>query len=179
LPSDHGHTTGIGKRRPLGGRFLCFALIVASIVLADQLSKVWARAHLAGQGSQVFIPGLVNLQLAFNSGAAFSMLSGAKWFFICMAVLVTALIVCYLIFWGSGKLIEFIISGMVVGGAIGNLIDRIAYGYVTDFFDLAFMDFAIFNVADIFVTCGCIAFILIILFQGRRPVEGEEGSDHE
>ena len=139
-------------------------LVIAVLVVLDQLVKFLVKTNIPMGGHVGFIPYILGLTHIHNTGAAFSMLSGARWFFVILTV-------CFVVFamWllltkkfphpmGRWSLV------LVTGGAIGNLIDRAMYGHVVDMFETLFMNFAIFNVADIFVVVGGIAFCVYYAF---------------
>ena len=141
-------------------RLALLAAIMCAVVALDQLSKAWARAALAS-GSQTFIPGILDFQLTFNTGAAFSVGQGKGFIFALVAVVVA--VVIFVIVWREPKLPLALVCSLacVAGGGLGNMIDRVMLGKVTDFIATTFIDFPVFNVADMFVTCG--VFISIIL----------------
>ena len=132
--------------------------LAAAVILLDQWSKSAITAHFA-YGESLTVTGFFNLVLAHNTGASFSMLSGAggwqRWLFTAIAVIASAWIVWLLRKHGQQKLFSFALA-FILGGALGNLIDRIAYGYVVDFLDFHWGDahFAAFNLADSAITCG-------------------------
>ena len=138
-------------------QFLLMALFAAGIVAVDQLSKFWTVANIPLYGQIPVIDGLFHLTYAQNTGAAFSAFEGAQWLFVLVFVLLTA-----------GILWEFPKKKMpftslerwcivaIYGGGIGNMIDRLWLGYVVDMIEVEFMNFAVFNVADSFITCGAI-----------------------
>ena len=135
-------------------RLALFALVAAAVVLLDQLSKLAARDLLVPGEPVTLIPGMMDLSLIYNTGAAFSLGEGAGPLFVLVAAAM-----CVAggdVAWRrvDVPLPLLLTFACVVGGGIGNAIDRVALGAVTDFFKTTFMDFAIFNVADIFVTCG-------------------------
>lgn len=137
------------------------ALVCALVVVVDQVTKAWARAALAS-GSVTLIPGVLDLRLTFNTGAAFSMGQGAGWVFVAVALAVLAAV-----FWAvstsPGMPLALVTSlACVAGGGLGNMVDRVLAGQVTDFLATAFIDFPIFNVADCFVTCGVV--VSLVLF---------------
>ena len=135
--------------------------VAAVAVVLDQLTKAWARTALAADPAS-FIPGILNLQLVMNTGAAFSIGSGSTWVFVLLALVICAGCTWWVIREKEMGLALACALGAVAGGGVGNLIDRVAAGEVTDFFATAFIDFPVFNVADIFVTCGVvIAFVLV------------------
>lgn len=132
--------------------FFVYLLIVAACILIDQLTKLWLYG-----GSFSLIGDFLWVHSSFNTGAAFSMLAGKVWFFILVAV-IASIIIIYLLYsrkWGLsvGSKVGLAI---ILGGAIGNLIDRIAFGGVRDFIYFKSIDYAIFNFADSFVTIGAV-----------------------
>lgn len=141
-----------------------YALLLVGIVGVDFIVKMWATNVLAEIGSIPVIEGVFNLTYAENTGAAFSMLEGKRWFFIVLTVVMLGLI-AYAFFieylkgvWGRTTLV------FIFAGALGNLIDRIVHGYVVDMFDFCLINFAIFNVADIFITVGGIMAVIYVFF---------------
>lgn len=149
----------------------------AVIIAIDQLSKWMAEASLElGQAVSVF-PSL-NMMLAYNYGAAFSFLGDQdgwqRWFFAILAIVVSGVIVNWLRKLQRDQLMTAIALSLVLGGAIGNLIDRLLYGRVIDFidfyvnFDVPFIlnngHFATFNVADIAITIGAVILVFLSLF---------------
>ena len=143
------------------------SIIVGVAVLLDRLSKLWAIHSLQGMsgGRMNVLPGILEFHYVENRGAAFSLFWGKTWFFILVSVVVIALLTGYLIKYRSQESIWLRIAiASILGGAIGNLIDRIFYGYVVDMINPLFVKFAVFNVADIFVTCGTILFVFMLIF---------------
>ena len=143
-------------------RLALFVLVAAAVVLLDQLSKAAVRAALVPGEPVTLVPGVMDLSLVYNTGAAFSLGEGAGPLFVAIA----AVISCAGI-WVAWRRTDvpmpllLVVAG-VAGGGIGNAIDRMALGAVTDFFKTTFIDFAVFNVADIFVTCG--VFVALVLW---------------
>ena len=134
------------------------------IIVLDQLSKAWISNHFA-YGESLTILGVFNLVLAHNTGAAFSMLNDAggwqRWMFSAIAVIASVWIVWLLRGHQQQKLFCFALA-LILGGALGNLVDRIAYGYVVDFLDFHWNrhHFPAFNVADSAITCGAALMLL-------------------
>ena len=157
---------------------MLYALLVAALVAADQIVKYLVRTHIPLGTSVPFLPGLVELTHWQNTGAAFSILSEHTWLLtLVSAVVAVALTVVLLkkVFrhpFGVASL------SIVLAGAIGNLIDRALFGSVTDMFNLLFMRFAVFNVADICVVCGGIAFCVYFLFLYDREKKEEPHDSH-
>ena len=138
-----------------------FVLVAAAVVLLDQLSKAAARAALVPGEPVTLVPGVMDLSLIYNTGAAFSLGEGAGPLFVLVAAAICA--AGLVVAWRRPDIpLPLLLTvACVAGGGVGNAIDRVALGAVTDFFKTTFMNFAIFNVADIFVTCGVpIAFVL-------------------
>ena len=130
----------------------------ALVIVLDQLSKAWITNHFA-YGERLTILSVFNLVLAHNTGAAFSMLNNAggwqRWMFSAIAIGASAWIVWLLRKHLQQKLFCLALA-LILGGALGNLIDRIAYGYVVDFLDFYWntYHFPAFNLADSTITCG-------------------------
>ena len=130
----------------------------ALVIFLDQLSKASISAHFT-YGESFLVTGFFNLVLAHNQGAAFSFLNDAggwqRWMFSAIAVVASAWIIWLLRRHGEQKLFCFGLA-MILGGALGNLIDRVAYGYVVDFlyFHLNEHYFPAFNLADSSISCG-------------------------
>ena len=138
---------------------------VAALVGADQLIKLWAVRALAPVGAMPLIPHLVELRFVLNQGMAFSLLSG-KQLFLIVATSAALLLVAYELFFRSrGKLLKRIAFILVLGGGIGNLIDRVLNGEVVDYINLLFMNFAVFNFADICVCVGVALWVLVIFLE--------------
>lgn len=144
----------------------------AVLIGIDQWSKMWADANLALNGPSVeWIPGIMNYQLHHNDGIGWSLLSGEYWIFIPLSILIALLFVVVLLRSPLRKHVWFdLICAFILSGAIGNLIDRISCGEVTDFLEFAFVEFPIFNVADCYVVVGAIALFIAILF-GAKKIE--------
>ena len=148
-------------------------LFAAAIVAADQILKAFISGTLALGQIQPLLPGLVHLTYVQNDGMSFSLLSGARWFFVVMTILIFALAIFAIAKrWVTGPF-GLLSLAAVLGGAVGNLIDRIRFGYVVDMIELEFMHFAVFNLADIFVVCGGIAFCIWGVFFWKDPNEGK------
>lgn len=136
----------------------------ALVIVLDQLSKAWITGHFF-YGESYRVAGIFNLVLAHNTGAAFSFLSEAgglqRWLFTAIAIVASAWITWLLRKHSAQLLFSWALS-MILGGALGNLIDRISYGYVVDFLSFHWDAhyFPAFNLADSAITCG--AFLLIL-----------------
>lgn len=148
--------------------YLWMGIFAAVAVALDQLSKFLVVEFIPLYGSVEAIPGLFHLTYVQNIGAAFSMLQGQQWLF----ALLFALLTIGIIWEFSKKRLPFttferwcIVA--IYAGGLGNMIDRIRLGYVVDMIAVDFVDFAVFNVADSFVTCGCILLLVHLIFFNR------------
>ena len=157
-------------------------LLAAVIVLADQLSKSAAVELAARQGSTVLIPGVIGLTCTYNYGASWSILAGKTVFLLVITALVCTAIFIALLLKKPGDTLARLALGMVLGGAVGNALDRLADGFVTDMIETLFMNFPVFNVADCFITIGGVLFCLSVLLEERAArrktaIAGKEAGD--
>ncbi len=138
-------------------------LIVALVLTAaDQLSKALIVSNLSETARIVCIPGVVDIVYVENTGAAFSMLSAHTWLLGLVSAAFCAAIAVYMAKMKFTDKRYQIIGGMLLGGALGNGIDRIFRGFVVDFIELAFIRFPVFNIADIAITLGAVLLVVII-----------------
>jgi len=146
--------------------FVIFNLAaVAALVGIDQLIKLWAVRVLQPAGVLPLIPHVVELRFVLNPGMAFSLLSG-KQLFLILATSAALLLVAYGLFFRSrDKHLQQAALLLVLGGGIGNLIDRVLAGEVVDYINLLFMRFAVFNFADICVCVGVALWVLEIFLE--------------
>lgn len=139
-------------------------LLAAALVAVDQLLKVWVRGHIPLGTSIPFLPHIMDLSYVQNTGAAFSSFSGMTWLLAGVSLVVSVAVAILLardFFPGTwGRLC----LTLILAGAVGNLIDRVALGFVTDMFATTFINFAVFNVADICVVVGGILMVIYVLF---------------
>ena len=140
-----------------------YFVIVALVVAVDQITKYIVVANVKPQGSVGFIPHVLDFVYSENRGVAFGMFQDATWLFV---VLTSIVIVAFLILliknYKTSKLFS-IASALIIGGGIGNLIDRIRLGYVVDFLQLSFFN-PICNLADYAITFGTFLLIIYLLF---------------
>lgn len=145
---------------------LIFAVLIA---VADQIIKVWVLDNLTlGQTKDfIIIEGekVLGLTLHFNDGAVFGSLSGMRILLIIMPIVIIAICLWAMFKKKITKTFPLMLMGGIIGGGIGNLIDRVFRdGKVVDYLDVQLFDFAIFNFADCFITVGCILFAVYLLF---------------
>jgi len=166
-------------------------VVTVVILLMDQLSKHWVKVTLPLYQPMPFIPGVLGLCYVRNSGVAFGFLSGYPWLMAILSIVgMIGLVIMYIMLFivrnvatlpsdeeeFNGTLPQInaacrLAWTLTFGGAVGNVIDRVRYGSVVDFLYFPFVDFAIFNIADIAITCGGILMVAIYLYLefGLKP----------
>lgn len=133
------------------------------LVIADQIIKLFVVNYLQPVGSVTVIDNILKLTYVENRGVAFGMFSDMRWFFIIVTSLMIFLIIFFIVRKKPKDKIVYFCSALIVGGGIGNLIDRIFYGYVIDYLSLSFFP-PVCNFADYCITAGVILFSVYILF---------------
>ena len=150
-------------------QYLWMVLFTAGIVGLDQFTKYLTVANIPLHTEIPAIPGLFHLTYVQNTGAAFSSFEGQQWLF----VLVFAVFTAAIIWEFSGKrwpftdLERWLVVSIYAGG-LGNMIDRLRLGFVVDMIEVDFMRFPVFNVADCFITCGCVLLIAHLVFCNKE-----------
>ncbi len=142
-------------------------IIMFAIIIIDRAVKMWTTSYLAAMETLPVIEDVFHLTYVRNTGAAFSFLHEHTWILIVITI-IFCFILLYFVFFKKMTKWERITLAMVTAGGLGNLYDRIAYGYVIDMFDARIINFAVFNVADIFITCGGIAFMIVFLINDMK-----------
>ena len=150
-------------------QLLFLSLFVAGITVLDQWTKLLVVRNIPLHGYVDAIPGLFHLTYTQNTGAAFSSFSGMIWLFILIfAALTVAVVVEYRKQSLGFSKLEWWLVAAIYGGGLGNIIDRVRLGYVVDMIEVDFMNFAVFNVADCFITCGCFLLMAHLLFFNKN-----------
>ncbi len=146
-------------------QYVLMVLCVLGITAADQLTKFLVVQNIPLYDHVPAIPGLFRLTYVRNTGAAFSILQNQQWLFLVIFLVLTVAIVYDFIKKSMPftKLERWLIV-LVYAGGLGNMIDRVRLGYVVDMIELEFMNFPVFNVADCFITCGCILLMVHLVF---------------
>lgn len=145
------------------------ALFAAGIVAVDQWTKALTVANIALYQDMEFIPGFLGFTYVRNTGAAFSSFEGQQWLFALIFIVFTVAII-----WEYRKkslkftTFERWCIVAIYGGGLGNMIDRVRLGYVVDMIETEFIKFPVFNVADCFITCGCIALMVSLIFFNKE-----------
>ena len=153
-------------------RKIYFPLAAVVLIALDQLSKLWIVNHIPLNTIHKFLPGIFSLTYLRNYGAAFSILQNQQWFFTVITFAVVGAACYYFIKNLQGNFWLLFGLLLIISGGLGNFIDRVRLGYVVDMVHLDFMNFAIFNVADSYLTVG-----VVILFIALWKEE-ENGINH-
>lgn len=158
---------------------MLYALLFIALIAGDQLLKYWTATHLALGESAPFLPHVMQLTRLHNYGAAWSSFSGRTG----LLLVVTAILMIAVAVLLFKKIVRHPLGVtacvLVLGGGIGNMIDRIAHGYVVDMFDLLLFDYPIFNLADCFVVVGAILGAIYYLWFYEKYDAKKKENDHE
>jgi lipoprotein signal peptidase len=147
-------------------------LLSAAAAAADQAIKLLVMQNLKPVGRVTVVRGFLDFFYLENRGAAFGMLQNQKWFFVTVTVLISAAVIVALFRYNNHEFFSYAASALIVGGGIGNLIDRVFRGYVVDYISVSFFP-PIFNFADCCVTVGTVCLIIHILFFAEK----EDGAE--
>ncbi len=146
---------------------MLISVIVAAVLAAvDQITKHIALTKLKPIGNTTFIKGFMDFTFVENRGAAFGILNGKIWLLLILAAIICAVIIYSMLKMPKTKEYRLLKAALtlILAGAVGNVIDRVIRGYVVDFFEFTFINFPVFNMADIYVVVGAIAMALIMIF---------------
>ncbi len=156
---------------------MLYAIVAVIALIIDQAVKYWATANIVlNTGTKEFIPGFIQFTNIHNTGAAFSILEGARWFFVILCIIFVALIVYVLITDIISAPVARWMAVIVMAGAVGNCIDRLICGYVVDMLEFEFMNFPVFNIADIYITVGGILFVIFTLLEKPAAKPAKAGA---
>ncbi len=154
-----------------------YAIFAAALVVLDQIVKYLVRANIPPGGSVPFIPCLLDLTYVQNTGAAFSILRQHTWLLTLTSAVVVLAMCLFLVKGFFKNRLGLFSAALVLAGGVGNLIDRVLFGFVTDMFQTTFMEFAVFNVADCCITVGVpLLFLYVWLYVGKDEKK-EGGAD--
>ena len=156
-------------------RFFSISVTIVLILFFDQLSKIFIINHFQTNNSIIYLTSFLNFELIWNEGIAFGLLSfenSKVYNFISIIILLVVLIILFVIYKTKNLTVYF--YSMIVGGALGNLLDRVRYSSVPDFIDFHIGEFHwfIFNIADIFISIGVICLIMVEIF-GQKDLKNE------
>ena len=153
-------------------------LIILAVIAVDIATKYAVALNLA-DGSVTVIPGVVDFTYVENRGAAFGMLADHRWVFLVFSTVAVCAILAYLFASKTLTALPRAALSAVAGGGIANLIERFSHGYVTDFINPTFVDFAVFNAADSFITVGCAALIVWLIIDAVGEAKQKKNAPRE
>lgn len=151
----------------------CIIVIVLAIG-SDQLSKYLVTANLKDIGTLPLIEDVFHFTYVENRGAAFGMLADHRWVFMVLSVLGIAALIAWLVIEKPKSLWLKLAVSLIIGGGIGNMIDRVMLGYVIDFIDCRFINFYVFNIADSCVCVGCALFMLTVIIEEVKEIRAKK-----
>jgi len=157
--------------------YFLLAFFSVLIVVVDQIAKYLTVTHIALGEVIPFWDGVFHFTYLQNTGMAFSMFEGGRWFFLVLTVVALALMIAAVAKKWVVHPTGLWALAAIAGGAIGNLIDRVCLGFVVDMIEVEFMDFAVFNVADSFVVCGAVLLVIYTFFFDKPKKEISDASD--
>lgn len=147
---------------------LYYSIITIVLVLVDQFTKYLTVANLALYETIEFIPRFMSFTYIQNEGAAWSILEGQMWFFYLVTIIVSAVLIYFIYSEGKKDKIYGTILAIILGGTLGNFIDRLFYQYVIDMIKVEFISFPVFNLADSFLTIGVILLFVYSVYLERQ-----------
>ena len=136
--------------------YILFLALGAAGLALDQWLKAYVTANIPLGQAQSLLPGVVELRTVHNYGAAWSSFSGSRWLLVAVTCVIVAFVTVLLIRRVVRHPLGVAACCMVISGGLGNIIDRVRLGYVVDMFNLLFINYPVFNVADILVVCGAV-----------------------
>ena len=152
-------------------------VLCALLLVLDRITKIWAVEVLDGKGFVDFIKGLINFVYVENTGVAFGMFADKIYIMIPVTIIVVG--ICLFIYIknkGENKVFDYAML-LIITGAIGNIMDKLTRGFVVDFINFEFMDFPVFNIADICVCIGAALLMIYIIFCSDKSKEAEGKTD--
>ncbi len=165
------------KRRPID--YILYSAIIVVGIFLDQITKYFTSAFMELGESIPIIKGVIHITYVQNTGAAFGMMKDERWIFMIISTVMIIFLTAYLFLGHAENILYGISLAMIISGGIGNMIDRIALGYVVDFIDFTLIDFAVFNGADSFVCVGAGLLMLALIREiikefNKKSSGGEE-----
>lgn len=153
---------------------MLYIMIAAAVCVFDQLVKLWTVSNIDLHESMEFIPGILRLRHERNTGAALSIFEEHTWLLAVISVLVAILLLVLILRKGFSKW-EKISLALVLGGAVGNAIDRIMLSYVVDMLEMEFLPVFVFNIADVFIDVGAVIFVILYIVRTVKEEKGKHG----
>lgn len=158
---------------------IIFTIVSILVIVLDQISKIHILEYLRPISQVPLIKNVLNLTYVENTGAAFGMLSNSRWIFMVASILIIIILVAYILIAKPKSKATLISLGMICGGGIGNMIDRIFKGYVVDFIDVTCINFYVFNIADSFVCVGCALLVLFLIIEEVKTRKAKKNAQVE
>ena len=157
---------------------IVYLLITALTIIVDQITKQLAVTYLKPIDTKPLIEGVLHLTYLENTGAAFGMMKDHRWVFMTTSTIAVVAILVFMMGWYKKFHDPLLFTGLslIAGGGIGNMIDRIALGYVVDFVDFRLINFAIFNAADSFVCVGAGLIVLWVILSEIKEKKSSQKS---
>lgn len=152
---------------------MLYTIIALVLLVADQVVKHLVRTGIDLGQSIPFLPHVLDLTYVQNTGAAFSMLAQHTWILILISAIIVVVVAAFVRRGFFQGWLGLTAAMLVMCGAVGNLIDRVLLGYVTDMFQTTFMNFAVFNLADCYITVGVVLLFIYVLFFYPDPKKEE------
>lgn len=143
-------------------------IVMAAIIILDRIVKSLSIQY--GPENHIIIDKILGFTFLKNTGAAYSFLSNHTWILIVLTI-IFCIVLAYFVFFKKLPMGMRVSLSCVLAGGFSNLVDRVYYGYVIDMFETKFITFPVFNVADIFITCGGIVFILFYIFYDSKQAK--------
>ncbi len=163
----------IKKKKPLD--YALYTLIIIVGIVLDQITKFLTVTLLELYETFPIIEGVIHFTRVHNTGAAFGSMKDARWIFMIVSAVAITTMLAYLYFGHATSRLYEISLAMVISGGIGNMIDRVALGYVVDFIDFRLINFAVFNGADSFVCVGAGLLILALILEIFEETKSKSG----
>lgn len=157
--------------------YAIYSAVIAIGILLDQLTKWLAVKFLMPIDTLPIIKNIIHLTYVENTGAAFGMLKDHRWVFLIISTLAIIAFLAYLYLGHADNMLYAVSLSMVISGGIGNMIDRLALGYVVDFIDFRLINFAVFNGADSFVCVGAVLLILALILEMIEESKAEKAKN--
>lgn len=155
--------------------YMISALLAVALLGLDQWLKAYVTAHIPLGEGQALLPGFVELRTVHNYGAAWSSFSGMRWFLVVVTTLIVLAVLAVLVKKIVRHPLGVIACSLILSGGLGNIIDRVRLGYVVDMFNFQFMNYPVFNVADICVVSGAVLAVIYYLWIYEKYDKKESG----
>lgn len=150
---------------------MIYLILTIGLILIDQITKIITLKQLAPIGSVTIIENILSFTYVENRGAAFGIMQNSRIFFLIFTVILIGAIIYYTIKTKQNSKFYLISTSLIIAGGLGNFIDRLFRGYVVDMIEVTFIDYPVFNFADICIVIGAILFCVYMLFSKPENTE--------